>query len=45
MKISLKKNYNKQSGNRYFLEVEIQYPEKLHEFQNDLPLLPERSKN
>ena len=28
----------------YFLEVDVQYPEKLHEFQNDLPFLPERMK-
>ena len=37
----IKKNYNKESDEGYFLEVEIQYPEKLHELHNDLPLLPE----
>ena len=43
MEISLK-NYNKESDEGYFLEVEIQYPEKIHEFHNGLPLLPERMK-
>ena len=38
------KNYNKESDRRYFLEVEVQYTEKLHELHNDLPLLPERMK-
>ena len=34
------KIYNKESGDRYFLEVEEQYLEKLHE----LPFLAERMK-
>ena len=38
------KNYNKESDRRYFLEVEVQYTEKLHELHNDLPHLPERMK-
>ena len=38
------KNYNKESDEGYFLEVDIQYPKKLHEFHNDLPFLPERIK-
>ena len=38
------KNYNKQSDEGYFLEVDVQYPEKLHELHNDLPFLPERMK-
>ena len=25
-----------------FLEVDVQYPEKLHKLHNDLPFLPER---
>ena len=29
---------------RYFFEVYIQYPEKLHELPNDLPVLLERMK-
>ena len=39
-----KKNYNGQSDEGYFLEVDVQYPEKLHELHNDLPFLPERIK-
>ena len=38
------KNYNKQSDKGYLLEVGVQYLEKLHEFHNDLPFLPERMK-
>ena len=36
------KNYNEKSNDRYFLQVDIHYPEKLHELYNDLPFLPER---
>ena len=35
------KSYNEESDEGYFLEVNIQYPEKLHELRNDLPFLPE----
>ena len=35
------KIYNEESNKRYFLEVYIQYLEKLHELDNDLPFLPE----
>ena len=38
------KNYNEESDEGYFLEVDIQYPEKLHELHNDLPFLSERIK-
>ena len=38
------KDYNGISDERYFLEVSVQYTEKLHELQNDLPFLPERIK-
>ena len=38
------KNYNEESDAGYFLEVDIQYPEKLHELQNDFPFLPQRVK-
>ena len=31
------KNYNTESDEGYFLEVDIQYPEKLHNLYNDLP--------
>ena len=33
------KNYNEESGEGYFLEYDVQYPEKLHELHNDLPFL------
>ena len=36
------KNYNKESDKGYFLEVNVQYLEKLHELYNDFPFLPER---
>ena len=36
------KNYNKECDDGYFLEVYVQYPEKLHELHNDLPFLPEK---
>ena len=42
MKISLK-NYNVESDKEYFLEVDIQYSEKLDDFLNDFPILPERT--
>ena len=38
------KNYTEESGDRYFLEVDVQYPEKLHDLHNDLPFLPYRMK-
>ena len=38
------KNYTEESYKGYFLEADVQYPEKLHELHNDLPFLPERMK-
>ena len=38
------KNYNEETDERYFLEVDVQYLEKLHDLHNDLPFLPERMK-
>ena len=38
------KSYNEESDERYFLEVDVQYLEILHELHNDLPFLPERMK-
>ena len=38
------KNYNEESDEVYFLEVDVQYPEKLHDLHNDVPFLPERMK-
>ena len=34
----------KESNTGYFLEVDVQYPEKLHDLQNDFLFLPERMK-
>ena len=36
------KNYNEKNDEGYFLEVDVQYPEKIYEYHNDLPFLPER---
>ena len=38
------KDNDEESDKGYFLEVDVQYPEKLHELHNDLPFLPERMK-
>ena len=38
------KNYTEESDEGYFLEINVQYLEKLHELNNDLPFLPERIK-
>ena len=34
------KSYNEESDEGYFLEVDLQYPEKLHDRHNDLSSLP-----
>ena len=34
------KNYNEDSDTGYLLEVDIEYPKKLHEKHRDLPFLP-----
>ena len=38
------KNHNEEIDEVYFLEVDFQYLEKLHELHNDLTFLPERVK-
>ena len=38
------KNCNKESDKRYFLEIDVQYTEKLHELYHDLLCSPERIK-
>ena len=38
------KNYNEESDEGYFLEVDVQYPEKLHELHNDLPFYQKERK-
>ena len=35
------KTYNEESHKGYFLEVDVQYPEQLHDLHNNLPFLPE----
>ena len=41
---SFTKSYNAENDERYSLEVDVKYPEKLHNLYNDLPFLPERMK-
>ena len=38
------KNYNENSDEGYFLEIDVQYPKKLHKLHNVLPFLFERMK-
>ena len=38
------KNYNEESDERFFLEIDVEYPEILQKLHNDLLLLPERMK-
>ena len=38
------KNYSEESNKGYFLEVDVQFPEKLRKLHNDLQILPERMK-
>ena len=38
------KNYKEESDKGYFLKVDTQYLQKLHELHNDLSFLPERMK-
>ena len=38
------KFYNEEDDEGYFLEVDVQYLEKLFDFHNDLTFLPERIK-
>ena len=37
-------NYNEDSDEEYFLELDVQYPENLLNFHNDLSFLTERMK-
>ena len=36
--------YKSKSDERYFLDVDVQYPERLYELHNELPFLSERMK-
>ena len=38
------KNYNENSDKGYIIEVEVEYPRRLHKPHNDLPFLPKRMK-
>ena len=38
------KNYNKENDEGYFLGVDVQYLEELHELNNDLPFSPKKTK-
>ena len=35
------KSYNKNSGKGYILEIDVDYPNKLHKLHSDMPFLPE----
>ena len=39
-----KRSYNDESGERYYIEVDAQYPEYLHNLHYVLPFFPERMK-
>ena len=39
---TLIKNYDEDSDKGYILEVDVEYPEDLHNLHNDLPFMPER---
>ena len=41
---SLPKGYNENSNWGYFLQVDVEYPNKLFNLHRDLPFLPERMK-
>ena len=36
------KSYNEERDEGFFFEVDVQYPENLHNLHNDLPFLPKR---
>ena len=38
------KNYDEDSDIEYRLEIDVEYPKRLHNFHNDLPFLTERRK-
>ena len=38
------KNYDENSNEGYFLEVDVEYPKHLFHLHSDLPFLPERNK-
>ena len=38
------KSYDEDSDKGYILEIDVEYPENLHDLHSDLPFLPERIK-
>ena len=42
--VKLIKNYDEESDEEYILEVDTEYPKKLHDLHSDLPISPERMK-
>ena len=38
------KNYDEDKDIGHILELDVEYPKRLHNLHNDLPLLPERMK-
>ena len=45
MLIRLIKNYDEDSNQGYILEVDVKYPNKIHDLHCDLPFLPEKNEN
>ena len=39
------KNFKEESDEGYFLELDVQYPEKLHELHNNLPFWTRKNEN
>ena len=39
------KNYDEDSVKGYILELDVEYPEELHDLHSDLPFSPERNSN
>ena len=38
-------NYKEENDEGCFLEIDVQYPEKLHELHNDLPFFSSKNEN
>ena len=38
------KNQDENSDKGYIVEADVEYPKRLHNFHNDLPVLPEKMK-